>query len=104
MKVVFQSLPISSDGDRARARIKVAAKEESILPGHFVWRMRWFMLLLVFVWDYPCIHHVCQHCGAQVEQLGMHGLSCKKSQGRHFRHMTVNDIIKRSLGAAKIPA
>ena len=50
-----------------------------------------------------CTSHVCQHCRAQVEHLGLHGLSCKKSQEQHFRHVAVNDTIKRSLGAAKIP-
>ena len=37
--------------------------------------------------------HVCQHCGGQVAQLGVQGLSCKKSQGRHFRHAAGNDKI-----------
>ena len=50
-----------------------------------------------------CTSHVCQHCGTQMEQLGLHGLSCKKSQGRCFRHAAVSDIRKRSLDAAKIP-
>ena len=36
-----------------------------------------------------------------MEQLGLHDLICRKSQGRHFRQTA---IIKRSLGAAKIPA
>ena len=47
---------------------------------------------------------VCQHSGAQVKQLDLHALSCKKSQERHFRPAAVNDIKKRSLGAEKIPA
>ena len=47
---------------------------------------------------------VCQHSGAQVKQLGLHALSCKKSQERHFRQAAVNDIKKRSLGTEKIPA
>ena len=50
-----------------------------------------------------CSLHVCHHCGAQVEQLGLHDQNFMKGQGRHFRNAAVNDIIKRSLGATKIP-
>ena len=36
--------------------------------------------------------------------LGLHGLSCRKSQGRHPRHAAVNELIRRSLASAKIPS
>ena len=42
--------------------------------------------------------HVCLHCRAQLEKFGMQGLSCKKNQGRYFRHAAVNHVAKRSLG------
>ena len=110
MKVAFQSVLISADDDRARVCIKAAAKEESspwlrsipvsslgpCLEDEVVCVATGLHLEL-----YLCTSHVCQHCGAQMEQLGLHGLSCKKSQGRHFRHAAVR---KRSLDAAKIPA
>ena len=51
-----------------------------------------------------CAPHICQHCGVEVSSLGTHGLSCKSSEGRHFRHAAVNDIIHRSLLAAGIPS
>ena len=35
----------------------------------------------------------CQHCGADVNHLATHGLSCKKSEGRHHRHAATNDIL-----------
>ena len=35
---------------------------------------------------------------------GVHGLSCRRSAGRHSRHSAVNDLIKRALTAAEIPA
>ena len=34
---------------------------------------------------------------------GIHGLSCHYNRGRHFRHSALNDIVKRSLEAAKTP-
>ena len=42
--------------------------------------------------------------GAHVDHLPTRGLSCHKSQGRHSRHAAINDLIKRSLAAVKIPA
>ena len=39
-----------------------------------------------------------------VDPLGRHGLSCKLQIGRHPRHSQVNDIVKRALGLAEIPA
>ena len=38
------------------------------------------------------------------DRQGTHGLHCRKSLGRHPRHSAINDLIKRSLGSAKIPA
>ena len=35
---------------------------------------------------------------------GLHGLSCRYSEGRHSRHASVNDILHRALTAAKIPS
>ena len=51
-----------------------------------------------------CGPHSCQHCGAAVDALGRHALSCRWSEGRHQRHAAVNDIIKRSLSAAHVPS
>ena len=49
-----------------------------------------------------CRPHTCQHCGANVDQRATHGLSCKKSEGRHYRHGAINDIIHRALTTARI--
>ena len=43
--------------------------------------------------------HLCGSCGAEVDELGTHGLSCRFSKGRHSRHAAVNDIIRSSEGA-----
>ena len=51
-----------------------------------------------------CQPHKCHHCGAHVDHLVTHGLSCRKSQGRHSCHAAINDLIKRSLAAVKVPA
>ena len=50
-----------------------------------------------------CHPHVCSCCGAEVSNLGTHGLSCLFSKGRHSRHAALNDIIKRALDSARIP-
>jgi len=50
-----------------------------------------------------CQSHKCK-CGVDVDEFGRHGLSCKKSTGRNYRHSSVNDIIKRALVSAGIPS
>jgi len=50
-----------------------------------------------------CSPHTCV-CGAAVDSTGRHGLSCRKSAGRHSRHSAVNDLIKRALSSAEIPS
>jgi Reverse transcriptase (RNA-dependent DNA polymerase) len=50
-----------------------------------------------------CSPHTCI-CGATVDCTGTHGLSCRKSAGRHMRHSALNDLVKRSLASAEIPA
>ena len=42
-----------------------------------------------------CHTHTCV-CGKLVSSNGYHGLSCKKSSGRHPRHSHINDLIKRA--------
>ena len=51
-----------------------------------------------------CSPHVCQQCGAPVDQHGLHGLSCKKGGGKHHQHAELNDAIHRALAAAGIPS
>lgn len=50
-----------------------------------------------------CAPHTCV-CGQQVDCSGTHGLACRKSAGRHVRHNAVNDLIKRALASANVPA
>ena len=51
-----------------------------------------------------CCPHTCQHCGADVNHLATHGLSCKKSECHHHRYAAINDILYRALSSAKIPS
>eukprot|EP00731_Ephydatia_muelleri_P014469 Em0008g189a len=51
-----------------------------------------------------CIPHLCYHCGANVDTLGTHGLSCRFSAGCHFRHAMLNDILHRALSSANVPS
>ena len=39
-----------------------------------------------------CVPHDCPRCGMQVDHSGVHGLSCRSSQGRVPRHTALNDI------------
>ena len=51
-----------------------------------------------------CRPHTCRHCGAEVDHLAIHGLSCRKSEGRHHRHAAINDILYRGLTSARVPS
>ena len=46
----------------------------------------------------------CQHYGAEVDHLATHGLSCKNSEGHHYRHGAINDIVHRALTTAQVPS
>ena len=50
-----------------------------------------------------CEPHSCR-CGSRVDKLGHHGLACQYSAGRLPRHANINDVVKRGLVAAGIPA
>ncbi|CAG9138310.1 unnamed protein product, partial [Plutella xylostella] len=47
--------------------------------------------------------HVCVY-GARVDQSGRHGLHCVRSAGRFSRHHAINDIVRRALVSADVPA
>ena len=51
-----------------------------------------------------CLLHSCTQCGAWTEDTGLHALSCCRSKGRLPRHSALNDIVKRALVDADIPA
>ena len=43
-------------------------------------------------------------CGSEVDELGHHGLSCRRSAGRHRRHTLANDVIVRAVRSAGVHA
>jgi len=43
-------------------------------------------------------------CGSEVDELGHHGLACRRSAGRHRRHALANDVIVRAIRATGIHA
>jgi hypothetical protein len=47
--------------------------------------------------------HTCV-CGADVDSLGHHGLSCRRSSGRQRRHAQANDVLVRAIRAADVQA
>ncbi|XP_061718384.1 uncharacterized protein LOC133525958 [Cydia pomonella] len=51
-----------------------------------------------------CADHDCASCGSHVDRLGHHGLACSSGAGRLSRHAALNDILRRALVSAGIPA
>ena len=50
-----------------------------------------------------CEPHSCRY-GQVMDYCGLHGLSCRYSAGRHPRHSAMNDVVKRALQRAGLPA
>ncbi|XP_063389650.1 uncharacterized protein LOC134675368 [Cydia fagiglandana] len=51
-----------------------------------------------------CADHNCASCGSEVDSLGHHGLACSSGAGRLSRHSALNDILRRALVSAGVPA
>lgn len=47
--------------------------------------------------------HNCR-CGVEVDRLGHHGLSCRRSAGRISRHAALNDVLRRAFATVNVPA
>ena len=50
-----------------------------------------------------CHPHTCTQCNSDVDALATHGLSCRRSRGRHPRHTEINKILSDTLTRAGIP-
>ncbi|KAJ8722193.1 hypothetical protein PYW08_004595 [Mythimna loreyi] len=102
----------SSSSTAERARLLAVGEWESglwlqALPSSTVGTMMddaSFRLATCLRLGAPCVApHRC-HCGEAVGGLGHHGLSCCRSAGRISRHASINDIIRRALVTAGVPA
>lgn len=101
---------LSSDQDQARL-LAVQAKESSswlqALPssnvGTLLDDLSFRIAVALRLGCKLCQPHKCI-CGSWVDTYGHHGLSCPKSAGRFSRHFQLNDIIRRALISAKVPA
>ena len=49
-----------------------------------------------------CCPHTFRHCRSEMNHLATYILSCSKSEGCHYRHAAVNDIMYRILALAHI--
>ena len=52
----------------------------------------------------PLQAHMCHYCRDEMDSLATHGLSCRWMERHHHRHAAMNDILHRSLSAAKAPS
>jgi len=113
VQAVYEALLEASPDPRTRARLLAVATKESgawleALPVSSLGLRMDNDVISVAVGlrlGVPlCEPHICQHCGAEVDSSGLHGLSCLYSKGRHPRHAAINDIVRRSLASAKVPS
>ena len=102
----------ASPTDADRARLRAAAQPHSsawlnALPvaslGTLLDREALRTAVALRVGAPVCAQHRCR-CGATVDPLGHHALSCQLSAGRLPRHAALNDIIKRALHSAGVPS
>ena len=96
----------------SRARLLAAARRESglwlhALPspalGTLLDPESFRIAVALRVGAVVCVQHVCK-CGKVMDAMGLHGLSCRYSAGRHPRHSAINDVIRRALQSAGIPS
>ena len=51
-----------------------------------------------------CSPHCCAQCHQHIDSSGTHGLHCRKSLGRHPRHASLNELVKRALATIEVPS
>ncbi|XP_073957075.1 uncharacterized protein [Choristoneura fumiferana] len=112
VKLVHKRLILQSPDAADRARILAVSERES---GHWLHALPSTNLgtmldpahlriaVCLSLGARVCEPHRCQ-CGKEVDHLGRHSLSCVRSAGRLYRHGALNDLIRRALTTASIPA
>ena len=63
-----------------------------------------FIATVLFNKKWWIIIHYLYHCGAAVDSLGLHGLSCKKGRMRFHRHGATNDVLHHAFSSAGVPS
>ncbi|XP_063382985.1 uncharacterized protein LOC134669394 [Cydia fagiglandana] len=110
--LVRGNLNETSTSTTERARLLAATKWESgswlqALPSKNLGTLlstNTFRISLCLRLGVACVApHLCQ-CGANVTCFGVQGLSCARSVGRLSRHASLNDILRRALVTAGVPA
>ena len=110
MESIFENLLCSSD-PMERARLLASSRNESskwlqVIPssdlGLLLDNNSTRIAIAIPLGGKVCERHICR-CGHQVEQNGLHGLSCTKSSGRFPRHAAINKIISRALTKIDFP-
>ena len=108
----FNALVVSSPDTQSRARLLAVScpKSGAWLHAMLIYSVGLQMdddvvrVAVSLRFGIPMCHpYVCSCCGAEVNNLGTHGLSCRFNKGRHSRHAALNDIIKHALDSARIP-
>jgi len=111
-ETTLDNITSQSDDQKFKARLLAVQTKESgawlnALPspslGTLLENSSFRIAIALRVGQPLCEPHKCT-CGENVDKLGYHGLSCRKSAGRRSRHEIINDIIKRALVSAEIPA
>lgn len=111
-RIVQQNLLNSSTNPAERARLIATSQPESgfwlhALPSANIGTLmdtQSFSLAISLRLGCPTIEpHRCS-CGVIVDQLGHHGLCCRRSAGRQSRHAALNDVIRRAFVTVNVPA
>ena len=63
-----------------------------------------FVFLSLLGLEQKSVSHTHADAEKKMDALGLHGLSCKYSGGRHPRHAALNECVRRALQRAGVPS
>lgn len=107
---IVNSLQLSTEEQKARYNASIAKESSAwltVLPSRKIGSLldddTFRISIALRLGCDICMPHQCK-CGVRVEKNGIHGLSCKKSAGRHACHSEINNILCKGLRSANIPS